>query len=163
MDLDRLIEDVLAEERTALDVSWVSYAAIYQSTWLASHLRLVMMIPDEELSLAALLYFALGSNRYAEKGMAGWLQHARVREIDAASGRGYVEQALSDLEEGGVCDTLIERELGLMLLLRDGRWFEVETGEGPVESTAPYEHGITSMILWHGRNGFYLLELHHES
>ena len=163
MKLESMIEEVLCEDRTMLEISWQSYSEFFQQTWLASHLRLVVIKPDEELSLATQLYFALENNRYTRLEISEWLTTATVKDLTISEARGYIEQAFNDLAEGGITDATIGRELEHLVKMPDAAWYELETGASLTGYTTPYLYGDTSFIFCQHATTFYLLELHHES
>jgi len=161
--LESIIEEVLCEDRTMLEISWQSYSEFFQQTWLASHLRLVVIKPDEELSLSTQLYFALENNRYTELEISEWLTTATVKYLTGSEAKGYIEQAFSDLAEGEITDAIISSELEHLLNMPDVTWYELETGASPTRYTTPYLYGVTSFVFCRHATTFYLLELHHES
>lgn len=141
---------------------------LFAYTWLASHVRLVELVPDEpELNLPVLLAQILTRNPAGGVAMDEWLPKARIQKTAKTALGEAIAGALEDLEEA---ENDYERMNQLLvhalnqLSIQDAQHIHVlSTNVDHQPPRAPYAYGLTDQYFWvHGRY-FYYLEIHRES
>lgn len=159
-----LQQQVLAVRDELATLSFDIVNDLFGATWLASHVRLVELLPDDVADLALPLAYALSRNPVEEFPVEEWLPNTEFRPTPPEELAGWVGQAIDDIREEGdrpndVLVGALER-----LSTHDVRSLhEIEAHPGPQRPNSPYEYGPTCQMFWVSGDRFYFLEVHHES
>ncbi len=135
---------------------------LFRSTWLASHVRLVELVPSSDASLALLVAHALTRNPRADHLLHQWLPNTRFQPTDVDSLSALVTQAISDMKEEDRWpnDTL---SFALEHLELDAEFvYKIEGIEG-LRPCSPYRYGPTYQVIWGKPGRFFFLQIHNES
>lgn len=153
-----------ADSVVALDLAQY----FFQTTWLASHVRLVTLQTGDGQPTDLLLGWALQHNPAAHWKLENWLHRMQARPVEGRCVQAGLEQAWDDLHESGeaippvLACALQDWQRRLHSQPPDAAW-ELEplcTVAGPA---SPYEWGQVQQWCWWHQGVFGFLELRHAS
>lgn len=161
---------VLAAQSELSSVSFEIANDLYGATWLASHVRLVELLPDSGLSHALLLAHVLATNPVEQHTVEEWLPHTTFRTATAHELAQLIAHAASEVQEADDrLNSILASALARLSPPEDQPIFAIEAlmdSEAGVRSEAPsspYLYGPTYQMFWANAGRFYFLEVHQES
>jgi hypothetical protein len=136
---------------------------LFRSTWLASHVRLVELVPNSSSSLALLVAHALTRNPRFDYPLDEWLPNTQFLPADAEAVTTLVKHAISDMKEEDRWpnDTL---SFALENLPIDAEFiFDIAAGLEKQRPCSPYHYGPTYQMIWGKPDRVFFLQVHNES
>lgn len=151
-------EQILAALPAVGEMLFEGIFEIYQSTWLASHVRLVRLDGLGGESLPELIAYVLSRNPAANDAPEEWLSTADFRWVQRAEVQAALSGLFEDFEEA--THDIPPHVLGFFHSLRlheGGPFLEMTAEKGP------YPMGPSSFYFWVQDGAFLHLDIHHES
>jgi hypothetical protein len=136
---------------------------LFRSTWLASHVRFVELVPNASASLALLVAHALTRNPRFDYSLEEWLPNTQFLPTDSAALTALVQHAISDMKEEDrwPSDAL---SFALENLQIDAAFaFRVAAGSDKQRPCSPYRYGPTYQMVWGKPDRVFFLQVHNES
>lgn len=159
-------QNILAARIELPDLALELANDFFSSTWQASHIRLVELVPDEaEIRIPLLLAHILSRNPAGEYLFEEWLPNACIHKADRKALAEAIAGALEDLEEAQDRPNELLTHALLSLSIEDAQSIHTILSDDPSlpSPRSAYEYGPTDQFFWVRAGRFYYLELHHES
>lgn len=146
--------------RLSLDVA----NDLFRSTWQASHVRFVELVPNSSSSLALLLAHVLTRNPAGGLPIEQWLPNVAFQPCTAESLSQLIAHAISDMEqEDRWPNETLAAALACLPIADVDFIFSVEAGAERRRPCSPYKYGPTHQVFWGKSVRLYCLEVHNES
>lgn len=146
--------------RLSLDVS----NDYFRSTWQASHVRLVELVPNSNATWAVLLAHALHRNPADGLALEQWLPNTTFQPGSTASLAQLIAHAVADMEQEDRWPNEALATALARLPVSDAQFiFSIEPGAHGQPPCRPYKYGPTQQVFWGKEGRFYFLEVHNES
>jgi hypothetical protein len=157
---------ILAARSELIEFTLESANDFFSSTWQASHIRLVELVPDEvEIRFPVLLAHVLTRNPAGGYPLEEWLPNTSIQKIEKQSLREALEGALEDLQEADDRPNELLADALARLSIQDAEscYTILADDSNLPRPRSAYKYGPTYQYFWLKGNRFYYLEIHHES
>jgi len=137
---------------------------MFRSTWLASHVRLVELVPNSNASLSLLVAHVLTRSPRFDYTLEQWLPNSQFEPVSSEAVAALVKHALADMEQ----EDRWPNDALAAFLARLGTAsidfaYEITADPNGQRPCAPYQYGPTSQMVWGRGDRIYFLQVHNES
>jgi hypothetical protein len=158
------VTDVLAAKERIGTVQFALDCRFFLSTWSASYVRLIELVPAVHTTIpVALAHCLWNAPSLPDYGPEEWLPNVSFQSRDASAVRQLVEHALSDMEQSGEAGNVLAQRLRTISFVEVSGIYELEGEPGGPRPAAPRHYGPTHQVMWQSNGRFFFLEIHNES